>query len=337
MINKYSSFETDDFVLDDNFRNWVIQPTPERNAFWNQFIVEHPHQHKKVEEARLLVQALQVNWVTVTEQQSLQSYKRLEGKLFNQTTIPLWKKPQAWYRVAAVIALLLVSIAAWLAVEKFVSETTYQTAYGKIQTITLPDQSIVTLNANSKLTLPRNWNSESSREVWLEGEAYFKVKHLKDHRKFLVHTSDKLTVEVLGTAFNVFGRESGTRVVLASGKVKLNIESGKEEKEVLMQPGELVELEANSGAYSKKRVNPEIVSAWTEHKLVFDDTPISEIVSILEETYGLRVKVTSPELLEKRVFGSSPTDDINVFLTALSKSFGLHIERNGKEVIISSP
>jgi transmembrane sensor len=58
---------------------------------------------------------------------------------------------------------------------------------------------------------------------------------------------------------------------------------------------------------------------------------------VLEETYGLRVKVSSPELLEKKVAGSAPTNDVNILLTALSKSFGLSIKREGKEVFISSP
>jgi ferric-dicitrate binding protein FerR (iron transport regulator) len=54
------------------------------------------------------------------------------------------------------------------------------------------------------------------------------VKHLNTNQKFLVHTADRLTVEVLGTSFNVFKRPSGTRVVLQSGKVKLNIANARE-------------------------------------------------------------------------------------------------------------
>jgi ferric-dicitrate binding protein FerR (iron transport regulator) len=103
-----------------------------------------------------------------------------------------------------------------------------------------------------------------------------------------------------------------------------------------MQPGDLVELDDVAGKYARKQVNPELASAWTEHKLIFDDTPIAEIVSILEETYGLRVTVSDPELLQKKVVGSAPTGDVAVFLAALSKSFGLQIQKDGKKVIISS-
>jgi ferric-dicitrate binding protein FerR (iron transport regulator) len=239
--------------------------------------------------------------------------------------------------VAAAVSLLLIALAAWFVLEKFRGETIYQTAYGEIRTITLPDQSVVTLNANSQLTLPRNWNSQASREVWLEGEAFFDVKHLSTHQKFLVHTSDNFTIEVLGTSFNVFKRESGTRVVLQSGKVKLNIGNAQKAADLIMRPGELVELEPEKGTYSRKTVNPQIASAWKSRKLIFDNTPLSDIVSLLKESYGLQVNVSHPDLLNKKVFGSCPTDDVDVLLAAISKPFGLSVTRNGNEVFISNP
>ncbi|MDO1449663.1 FecR domain-containing protein [Rhodocytophaga aerolata] len=339
MMSNYTSFQTEDFVLDEYFRSWVAHPTAEKNAFWEHFLSVYPHQRKSVEEARVLVQALQVDWKPVSEQQARQSYQTLEEKLFNSKTTPLWnwKQQAVWYRVAAAITLLLVAFASWLIIQSFNNTTTYQTAYGEIRKITLPDGSTVTINANSKLIYTKEWSSIENREVWLEGEAFFDVKHLKNHQKFLVHTADKFTVEVLGTTFNVFKRESGTRVALQSGKVKLNIGNDNKHTDVIMQPGDLIEVESEKGTYSRKKVNPQLASAWTEHKLIFDNTPLSEVVSILEETYGLQVTISDPALLEKKVFGSCPTEDVDVLLAAISKPFGLSVKRNGKEVFISSP
>jgi ferric-dicitrate binding protein FerR (iron transport regulator) len=338
MMSDYPSFHTNDFVMDEAFRSWVLDPTVEKDVFWEEYLSRHPQQRKSIEEARVLVQALQVNWHPITERQSMQSFGRLEGKLVNQKTIPLWQRQSLLYRVAAAVTLLLVAFSVWFILNKVNSRITYQTAYGEIKTITLPDQSVVTLNANSKLTLPENWNAASDREVWLEGEAFFEVTHQKNHQKFLVHTADKFAVEVLGTAFNVFKRRSGTWVLLQSGKVKLNIgDNADEETAVVMQPGELVEMQPETGTYTRKKVNPEIASAWTTRRLMFDNTPLSEIVSMLEETYGLQVSVSHPELLQKRVFGSCPTDDIDVLLTAISRPFGLSAKRSGNKVWITSP
>jgi ferric-dicitrate binding protein FerR (iron transport regulator) len=334
-MSKYISFQTDDFVLDEQFRSWVMHPTPEKDVFWYDFLASYPQQRKAVEEARILVQGLQVNWIPVSEEQARQSYQKLENRIFQRKSIPLWQQPALRYGVAAAVTLLLIAFAAWFALVGISSETSYQTAFGEIKNITLPDGSVVTLNANSKLTLPKKWESHASREVWLSGEAFFDVKHLNTHQKFLVHTSDDFAVEVLGTSFNVFKRESGTRVVLQSGKVKLNIGHADEE-DIIMQPGEQVEIEPATGTYHRKRVNPKIASAWTSRKLIFDNTPLSDIIPLLEETYGLQVEVSHPELLNKRVFGSCPTDDIDVLLAAISRPFGLSVKRNGKQVYISS-
>ena len=336
MTPDYTSFQTDDFVTDAGFSSWVLQPTAETNAFWTAYLAENPQQRKSIERARVLVQALRVNWHPVTEDESRESYRRLEAKLFRQKTVPLWSRSAAWYRVAAAVALLVVALAGWM-VARQPESTTYQTAYGKIRTVALPDQSVVTLNANSKLTVPAAWDRNENREVWLEGEAFFEVKHLNTNQKFLVHTADRLTVEVLGTSFNVFKRPSGTRVVLQSGKVKLNIANAREAGDVLMQPGELVEVEPEKGTWQRKTVNPEIASAWTSRKLIFDNTPLSEVVALLEETYGLEVEVSHPGLLNRRVFGSCPTDDLDIFLMAVSRPFGLSVKRDGKNVFISGP
>ena len=106
---------------------------------------------------------------------------------------------------------------AWLAQ----STSTYVTRYGETQTILLPDSSTVLLNANSRLTLSTDWTD--TREVWLEGEAFFRVRKIKritspasaEHVKFIVRT-DRLNVEVLGTEFNVRQRSEKTAVLLKS-------------------------------------------------------------------------------------------------------------------------
>src|SRR6185437_3682694 len=81
-----------------------------------------------------------------------------------------------------------------------------RTGYGEIKSVLLPDSSVVTLNANSKLRIPEQWTEASGRQVWLEGEAYFAVqKKAATAEKFVVHTTE-VDVEVLGTKFNVNAR-----------------------------------------------------------------------------------------------------------------------------------
>jgi transmembrane sensor len=79
-----------------------------------------------------------------------------------------------------------------------------QTEYGKLKQVLLPDSSSIVLNANSKIEYDKNWSKGKRREVWLEGEAFFDVRHLNQdttqvstYDQFVVHTED-LDVEVLG-------------------------------------------------------------------------------------------------------------------------------------------
>ena len=73
---------------------------------------------------------------------------------------------------------------------------------GMTGTIMLPDGSKVWLNSNTHIKYPSEF-AQDRREVELNGEAYFSVER-DPNRKFIVHSvEDQVTIEVLGTDFNV--------------------------------------------------------------------------------------------------------------------------------------
>ena len=92
---------------------------------------------------------------------------------------------------------------------------TVNTDYGKISRLVVPDSSVVVLNANSTIKYEKKWDKNAPRELWLNGEAFFDVKHLdNDHKienyeRFIVHTNNT-TVEVLGTSFDIRERRGRT-------------------------------------------------------------------------------------------------------------------------------
>ena len=211
---------------------------------------------------------------------------------------------------------------------------THSTVYGEIATIILPDNSTVVLNGNSEIRYAPGLG-QGAREVWIEGEAFFSVKHTHDNRKFVVHSSEELDVEVLGTEFNVYDRPDAVRVVLNSGKVKLNIRNGNEEpRQIDMRPGELVELHEDL-KYEKRDVNPELYTSWINGKVVLDNTSFREIVVLLEETYGLSVTVPDTTLYNERFSGTVPSENVEALLKALALSFNLSIQENGNNVIFN--
>ena len=256
-------------------------------------------------------------------------YRRLQLRVQRQSRWSVRK-------IAASVSLLLLGVSlwyAWLAQ----STSTYVTRYGETQTILLPDSSTVLLNANSRLTLSTDWTD--TREVWLEGEAFFRVRKIKRSIssasatpvKFIVRT-DRLNVEVLGTEFNVRQRPETTAVLLKSGRVRLNLRNQPDTLNML--PGELVTLRSQSRRLDKETVNPEAYTSWTERRLDFDGTTLREIARIIEETYGHKVVIRDESLANKRFQGSVPADDLDILLEGLSETFDIRITRQNQQILM---
>lgn len=238
-----------------------------------------------------------------------------------------------WLRAAAVLAGIIALVLTWLLIqEEGFSE--YQTAYGETRPIALPDGSVAFLNANSYLAVHSDFDRQ--REVWLEGEAFFTIKKLrndgsKDYSKFILHLGEH-TVEVLGTSFNAQRRKERAQVVLKTGRVKL-ISSTQEE--VIMKPGELAEVSGKSTAISRKSVNPDIYSSWTENKLLCDDTPLADIAVVIEQRYGKEVVFQDLVLKNVTVTGTLPLHSLPLLSEVLAESLDIHIQSYDNRLVIS--
>lgn len=340
----YHRFEVQDFLMDEHFQGWVAQPDGERDAFWRTWLLNHPEKREAIQEARRLLQELHFQEDLPTEasrqrvwQQIVAANVGLEevNEEQNDTEAP-GLSFRYWRGIAATLVGTIVAVGLLLFYLNRPLDQHHQTGFAEVKSLVLPDGSKVMLNANSSLRVSDRWRAGQAREVWLSGEAFFSVAHTPDHQKFVVHASEAVSVEVLGTEFNVYGRDKSTKVVLTSGKVQLNIQEAGSVQQVLMQPGEVVEIVKESESYTRtqKETNPEKFTAWTERKIMFDNTPVAEMITVLEDTYGLEVTVEDPALLQKRLWGSVPLGDIGEVLTALEKTFNWKVTRNGNQVTI---
>jgi len=102
-----------------------------------------------------------------------------------------------------------------------------------------------------------------------------------------------------------------------------------------MLPGDLVDLKG--GELVKQTVNPEDIIAWTDNKMNFDNTPISEVIKMIQEHYGVKVTVSDPSLLTHTLIGIFPNDNLNVLLKALEATKEFKVSRDGDNVVIQSP
>ncbi len=246
-----------------------------------------------------------------------------------------WRRPFFYLIAAASVSLILVTFV--VVQSELWQYRTFRTGFGKTASFQLPDGSLVTLNANSSLKVPRWRFGETSREVILDGEASFSVKHTTTHQKFIVHTARRFEVEVLGTEFTVFSRAREGRVVLNKGKVQLNLQKGETIQKMVMKPGDLVILDEKNQVLQKKIVQPEVPAVWAGHRYVFDQTSLQEIIYILKENYGLTAEVNDPQLLGLSVSGTLSAGSADALLELIETVLDLRTVRQGNKILISHP
>lgn len=343
MANDYTSFQTEDFVLDDSFQAFVTGTDTAAVEFWQQWLATHPAQQPVAEQARQLVRLLvQAQQPDVALRQQQEDLQRLRQAI--RRPAPRLRVQRRRQLVAGVLLLLLaLGVGNWLWPAYGLAPVRYATQAGQQRTVRLPDGTVVTLNADSRLTTAATWAAQTPREVWLEGEAFFQVSHLSrqanlavaeatGNAKFVVHAG-KLNVAVLGTTFNVLNRsEDLNHVTLNSGKVLVERATLFGHEQALMAPNELVEYSTSRRQLVKRPVVAAHYSAWVNGTLKFDRTPLAEIVRLLHDSYGLDIVVADPALLRQTVTGALPSKNADVLLQALAESLGMRAERDGKNV-----
>jgi len=160
--------------------------------------------------------------------------------------------------------------------------------YGRTSEIILPDGTKVFLNAGSRLAYPDVF-AGNSREIYLNGEAYFEVKH-DSKRPFVVQVND-LRIKDLGTRFNVSAYSSDSRIetVLTEGKVSIKQNnSGLFNLATELVPGQLASFNKQNGQISIKKVNVDDYVLWTQGLMKFETVDLSIIVKKLERYYNIR-------------------------------------------------
>lgn len=345
---KYQNFSTEDFIQDEFFIEWVRNPDAKTDRFWKSWMAQQPEKLDEIFEARDFIEKLNEGaregdlskarteslWSGIHSQIDRQEPPQLLSPSRNHAKNNFWKAG-----IAASL-LLIASLAALFWYNTSSSPIRYQTTYGEIKEILLPDSSKVFLNANSELLVSGNWDSQPEREVALEGEAFFVVtkQPAEGKRKFVVHTQD-FDVVVLGTRFNVINRQNRKRVVLEEGKIDLQLKreptapiqepASPEQKNIQVKPGEQAEFsdKPKEAPLRIEKVNTKVYSSWKTRQLVFDNTPFQELISIIEDNYGYQVKVLDPELLDKELSGSVPSDNIATLLKGLELIFDMKISR----------
>src|SRR5699024_2540972 len=136
---------------------------------------------------------------------------------------------------------------------------------------------------------------------------YFNIAHFEDERQrfFTVHTRDGM-VQVLGTKFvvNSFGEE--TQTVLSEGKIKVSAQNDSQGTNVerILKPGDMARFDRTGKTSALQEVNPLVYTSWTEGKLVFEKTPVKELSTRIEHTFGVKIIISDESLRNRKLSGS---------------------------------
>ena len=197
---------------------------------------------------------------------------------------------KTWQLAAAFIGLLLIFGISYN--RYFANQTQFvSTEAGQMRTVILPDGSRVVLNSNSSITYQANWSGGNSRDVTLEGEAFFDVTH-NTRQPFFVKTP-RMEIKVLGTAFNVKSRkeEKVFETTLVRGKVTIKDLESPESKETVLQPNEQAVFSKSSAKIETAKIIPKENSYWHKGHLIFEDEPVQVITRELEKWYQVKIEV----------------------------------------------
>ena len=166
---------------------------------------------------------------------------------------------------------------------------------GHTDSLTLPDNSRVWLNAGSRLIYPRRFDGRT-RKVFLSGEAYFDVAKDADH-PFILNAGE-VRVRVLGTQFNVTSYENmeSVSVCLIEGSVSMDVENDGLIRNVLLVPGDVVRYDKRSGALEQRRSPVEAYLSWRNGGFYFNNQPLSEIAEQFERVFDVKIFIADPQV-----------------------------------------
>ena len=202
-----------------------------------------------------------------------------------------------------------------------------RTVTGMLSSITLSDGSTVQLNAGSTLSYPARFGKKS-RDVELDGEAFFDIAHDKQH-PFIVHTH-QMDIQVTGTRFNVDaynlpGRE--TRTWLEEGGINLLWKDAcGVSQTAAVRPGQCATLAPDTKAIEIAAADISGALAWKDGGFAFCDTPLEEALRQIGNRFCVSFTVKNKALAGKCYTGNPGSENLQTILQDFELADGIRFK-----------
>jgi transmembrane sensor len=231
---------------------------------------------------------------------------------------------KVWLSAAASM-LVLMALAWWFAARSSRVEVYTQ---NQVQTDTLPDGSILTLNKNTELQFARELDGAQRRVLLTKGEAFFNVRH-QNHRPFII-SAGATTVQVLGTSFNVKSINGGIEVIVETGMVGVTM--GKQT--VLLKSGEKAVTQPGTHTLSKTTNPDQLYQYYRTREFVAVNTPLWRMVEVLNEAYQSHIVLGRKQLRTLPLNTTFKNESLDDILSVIARTFNLTVERKSNQIIL---
>jgi transmembrane sensor len=357
IVKSIEDYTVEDFLDDPHFIKWVSAPDLHSTIYWNSIIEHYPQKKQDVMNARRLWQAMQAKPLAV----SPTAISNLKTNIFDRIELSLVQeeiddKSQAnpkrsywkyWGLAAAIIALIIVAgislidnrkgVPADIRPDKALSKVNFEEQIvpkGRRTMLELQDGSTIWLNSDTRIEYNKDFMAGATREVYLKGEAYFKVAPDKS-RPFIVHT-ENVSIRVVGTSFNVKAYDNDSRIETTLVEGKIMIQNKEQEGKIDLSPNQ-------RAVFSKKKQNilienytrTENYTSWKNGVLTFEDEPMREIIPVLERWYNVAFHVEDNAMLDCQFTAKVNNKSLAEVLELFKASEKITYRIQGRQVFLS--
>jgi transmembrane sensor len=250
------------------------------------------------------------------------TYVKIKAKIKNRTS----KKAKVLPLYSKIAIFAAASVVLFFGINTFINtnDVTYLSNFGEQKVVALLDESEVILNAKSQLKYnKKDWKNK--REVYLEGEAFFKVTKGKT---FTVVTKNG-NITVLGTQFNINTNPTFFEVTCYQGKVKVISDN----KEFILTPN--LSVRKSNGAFEQEQLNlVQSIPSWIQGESSFRRVPLKQVIMALEKQFN--IKFDTKNIDDSIIFtGSFDNKNLNIALASVFETVNIKYTILDKKILLS--
>ncbi|MGK2863804.1 MAG: FecR family protein [Chitinophagaceae bacterium] len=366
-MKDYSLYDVTDFVMDEDFIRWVKENKKTDNDFWHSWLSRNEDKYLEVAEARRILEFIGTKKNVLSQDEKMHEVEKLMHSIQNLEQKPegrstsvftLYKK---WWMAAAMAILIGGSLTYFVGGKKKEKE---QFAYDamtqpkrlienintsdKVITIKLPDESTVELAADSRISYGNNFGSSGTRDVYLSGEAFFKVTK-NPSRPFRVFANEIVT-KVLGTSFIVrsFEKDSVIQVTVRTGKVSVYSQATTNAQEtsspglhggIILTPNQKLFYEKSKQKFQKGLLdNPLAIYPGENYRgnMMFEEMSVVKVFDILGRDYGINIVYDNDLLVPCTVTADLRNESFYRKIELICRAIGARYEIIDGQVVIQA-